>query len=59
MLMQSAKNGAHLEATMDKTVDRMQKMQLLEVQWQCEVDTVCEAAETLDTILEQVRAMER
>lgn len=57
--MQSAKGFAQLETTMDKTSDRVEKLQTLSVHQQSQVDLICESAEFLDTIREQMRAMER
>lgn len=57
--MQSARNFSQLEATMDKTADRVEKLQTLSVQQQTQVDVICEAAELLECLNEQVKAMER
>ena len=57
--MQSAKGFAQLETTMDKTSDRVEKLQTLSVHQQSQVDLICESAEFLDNIREQMRAMER
>lgn len=59
MLMQSAKNFCQLEPTMDKTTERVQKLQTLSVQQQAQVDLICEAADQLENLNEQIKAMER
>lgn len=57
--MQSARGFSQLEGTMDKTADRVEKLQILSVQQQSQVDAICEAAELLECLNEQVKAMER
>lgn len=57
--MQSARNFSQLEATMDKTSDRVEKLQTISVTQQSQVDAICEAAELLEALNEQVKSMER
>lgn len=57
--MQSAKTFSHLESTIDKTADRVEKLQTLSVHQQTQVDLICESAELLEYLNEQVKSMER
>lgn len=57
--MQSARTFSQLEQTMDKTSDRVEKIQTLSVHQQSQVDLICEAADLLECLNEQVKAMER
>lgn len=44
---------------MDKTSDRVEKLQTISVTQQSQVDAICEAAELLEALNEQVKSMER
>lgn len=57
--MQSAKNFAQLEQTMDRTADRVEKLQILSVEQQSQIDAICESVELLEALNEQIKAMER
>lgn len=59
MLMQTSKQLAQLESTMDNTMQSLTKMELIRQHMGYQYDGISENSAKLATVAEQIHAMER